>query len=99
MNIIQQILPFAGQLAIGIAAGALLCAAGFCDNKENRAALQVSGSRLITAALSFLGTGTLVIQLFNTASDIIMPAAIHSVQIFPLPGAAMLENGPQEHRA
>ena len=63
MNTIQQLLPFAGQLVIGIASGALLCAAGFCDSSENRSALRVSGGRLMIAVLSFLASGTLLLQL------------------------------------
>ena len=92
MNTIQQILPFAGQLAIGIAAGALLCAAGFCDSKENRAALRVSGSSLITAALSFLGTGTLIIQLFSLAG-LDLPAVHSSTLLRCAAGGALCGAG------
>lgn len=67
MNTLQQLLPFSGQLAIGIVSGVLLCAAGFCDPIENSSALRVSSRRLITAMLSFLGTGALLIQLCRLA--------------------------------
>lgn len=67
MNTLQQLLAFSGQLAIGIAAGFLLCASGFCEPEENSSALRVSSSRLIVAVLSFLGSGAAVVQLCHLA--------------------------------
>ncbi len=92
LNTIQQILPFAGQLIIGIAAGVLLCAAGFCDAKENRSTLRVAGSSLIIAVLSFLASGTCVLQLCSLAG-IDVPAVYSSTLLRCAAGGALCGAG------